>query len=107
MPLLSVLLILCGLAIFLYPTVSNYFAERNFVRAIKTYDNKVAEMDTEAINAAWQEAKEYNEAVEFFNEYGLSMTRLCPAAVMLCRITMNRCLISTETVLWDTLKYLK
>lgn len=61
MPLLSVLLILCGLAIFLYPTVSNYFAERNFVRAIKTYDNKVAEMDTEAINAAWQEAKEYNE----------------------------------------------
>ena len=46
---------------FPYPAVSNYLAERQQSEVIHTYRAAVNEMDQAEIDAAWQEAVEYNE----------------------------------------------
>ncbi len=60
-PIMAVILILAGIGIFAYPYISNYFAEKNFVSAITTYDEAVDELDEKALKKAWKEAEEYNE----------------------------------------------
>ena len=59
--LAPLLLFAAGAGIFLYPAVSNYLAERQQSEVIHTYRAAVNEMDQAEIDAAWQEAVEYNE----------------------------------------------
>ena len=59
--LAPLLLFAAGAGIFLYPAVSNMLAERNQQNVIRTYQATVDELDQAAIDAAWQEAVEYNE----------------------------------------------
>ena len=59
--LARLLLFAAGAGIFLYPAVSNYLAERQQSEVIHTYRAAVNEMDQAEIDAAWQEAVEYNE----------------------------------------------
>lgn len=61
MPMFGVLFLLGGIGVFLYPTVSNYLAEKNQTRAIQTYQEAVDEMDTGQLEEAWRQAEEYNE----------------------------------------------
>ena len=59
--LAPLLLFAAGAGIFLYPAISNYLAERQQTEVIHTYQAKVDEMEQAEIDAAWQEAVEYNE----------------------------------------------
>ena len=58
---LAIGFILIGSLIFLYPTISNYFAEKNHVEIIKKYDTITTQMDESNIEDEWQKAKVYNE----------------------------------------------
>ena len=63
LPFLAVLLFLAGAAIFLYPTVSNYFAEKAQASAIRTYQNQVESGNPEDLAAEWEKAEIYNESL--------------------------------------------
>lgn len=55
------ILFLSGLCITLYPFVSNLIAQSNASRAIAEYDEQIAQMDQEDIDAAKEAAMKYNE----------------------------------------------
>ncbi|MDE7285425.1 MAG: class C sortase, partial [Lachnospiraceae bacterium] len=55
------ILFLSGLCITLYPFVSNLIAQSNASRAIAEYDEHIAQMDQEDIDAAREAAMKYNE----------------------------------------------
>ena len=57
----AILFILIGGAIFSYPQISNYLANKNHTEAIRNYDNNVNALDEEKINEEMQKAKIYNE----------------------------------------------
>lgn len=59
--IISILFILIGTIIFLYPTVSNYLAEKNQVEIIREYEEMVVQIDENQINEEVQKAKTYNE----------------------------------------------
>ena len=59
--IIIVLLFLCGIAVFLYPTVSNYLYEKNSTRAIIEYSEKLSEMSPELIEEEKQAVREYNK----------------------------------------------
>lgn len=53
--------ILLGAGIFLYPFISNFFAEISQNKVIDLYKAKVEDSSKEEIEAEWEEAKIYNE----------------------------------------------
>lgn len=55
-----VVLLLAGLSLLLYPSVSNYWNSLHQSRAITDYAEKVAELDTEQYEAVWEAAFAYN-----------------------------------------------
>lgn len=59
--IVSILFILIGTIIFLYPTVSNYLAEKNQVEIIREYEEMIVQIDENQINEEMQKAKTYNE----------------------------------------------
>lgn len=59
--IISILFILIGTIIFLYPTVSNYLAEKNQVEIIREYEEMVVQIDENQINEEMQKAQTYNE----------------------------------------------
>lgn len=59
--LLSLILIFGGIAISLYPNVSNYFAEKNQVEIIEKYDELVVAIDNDGLEEEFQKAQSYNE----------------------------------------------
>ena len=59
--LLSLFLILGGIAISLYPNISNYFAEKNQVEIIEKYEELVVSIDNEGLEEEFQKAQTYNE----------------------------------------------
>ena len=61
MLLASLLIFAVGAGIFLYPAVSNYLAERDQRKVIRSYRAAVENQDQETLDAAWAEAEEYNE----------------------------------------------
>ena len=61
--LLIVMIILTGLSLFLYPTVSNYISERNGSQAIEGYTENVSGLDEGASEAELARAERYNEAL--------------------------------------------
>ena len=59
--IVAIVLFLAGAALLLYPTVSNYFAERVQLTAIQTYESAVEEASEEDLSAEWLAAQVYNE----------------------------------------------
>ena len=57
----GILSILLGVGIFLYPFISNFFAELNQNKVIDVYKATVEDTSKEEIEAEWEEAKIYNE----------------------------------------------
>lgn len=55
------LILLTGLSLLLYPTVSDYWNSFHQSRAIAGYTERVAEMDTADYEAMWNAAVEYNQ----------------------------------------------
>ena len=55
-----VLLLLTGLGLLLYPTVSDYWNSLHQSRAVTTYAETVANIDTEEYDRLWAEAAAYN-----------------------------------------------
>jgi len=68
-----ILVFFTGLALLLYPTVSDYWNSFHSSRAITDYTERVAEMDNERYEELWAAAKQYNKALtEKENRYVLS-----------------------------------
>ena len=61
--ILLILILLIGLSLLLYPTVSNYVNEKNSTKAIANYTDAVAEMKEEDFSSIWQSAWEYNASL--------------------------------------------
>lgn len=57
----SSILFLSGMAILLYPFVSNLVASRNASQVVDAYEEEVSSMEAEKIDAAKEAAKKYNE----------------------------------------------
>ncbi len=54
---------LVGLAVFLYPSVSNYVNSRNQSRVISTYEEMLNTISEEDYSKMWEAAEAYNEAL--------------------------------------------
>lgn len=62
-PFLRILLILFFLSILLYPTISNYLAEKNNSRVIASYEEGVYGLRDEDVKQYWNQAQTYNDAL--------------------------------------------
>jgi LPXTG-site transpeptidase (sortase) family protein len=60
---LIILAFLLGLAIFIYPTLSDYIARRNVTRGAETYEKQITQLSAEAIQKMWEEARAYNDSL--------------------------------------------
>lgn len=58
------LVFLAGIALILYPTVSDYMNSLHQSRAISTYAESVEKMDTQQYKSTWADAQEYNRALK-------------------------------------------
>lgn len=58
---IALIFIIVGGCIFLYPNVSNYFAEKNQTEAIREYSEAVSNFNQEKIDEELQKAQTYNE----------------------------------------------
>ena len=61
--ILIALLVIAGIALLLYPTVSNWLYERNAPKAIQGYNEAVENLDEEEIAMQWAMAEKYNAAL--------------------------------------------
>ena len=61
--LLLVLILLTGLSLLLYPTVSDYWNSFHQSRAIVTYAEQVAAIDDKTYEQLWEEATAYNQTL--------------------------------------------
>ena len=59
--IISIIFIILGVGIFLYPSISNYLAEKNHIDIIRNYDNLIVKINEEKINEAKENARIYNE----------------------------------------------
>lgn len=59
--IISIIFIILGVGIFLYPSISNYLAEKNHIDIIRNYDDLIVKIDEEKINDEKEKAKIYNE----------------------------------------------
>ena len=58
--LVRVLVILVGIGVLSYPSLSEYLAERNSSRVTSSYDDSVAHMEQQRLNQLLAQAQEYN-----------------------------------------------
>ena len=58
-----VVILLAGLCLLLYPTVSDYWNRLHQSKAIADYDEAVSQLDDARCDELWQEAVEYNETL--------------------------------------------
>ena len=61
--IILILILVAGLSLLLYPTVSDYWNSLHQSRAIAAYAEQVAEMDDAAYDRMWAEAESYNQAL--------------------------------------------
>lgn len=61
--ILPILVILAGLLVLLYPTISNYLVEQNASRAVASYDATVVDMSQEDRERMLADAHAYNDAL--------------------------------------------
>jgi len=62
-PVLVALIFIVGAGVFLFPTVSNYFAEKNCSRISDEYESAVYKLNEDILVREKQRATEYNEAL--------------------------------------------
>lgn len=62
--ILLLLILLVGLSLLLYPTVSDYWNSLHQSRAIATYAQAVAEVDDKQYEHMWEDAYEYNQQLK-------------------------------------------
>lgn len=62
--ILLLLILLVGVSLLLYPTVSDYWNSLHQSRAIATYAEAVAEVDDQQYEQMWDDACEYNEQLK-------------------------------------------
>lgn len=55
------LIFIVGVAIFLYPSISNYINTKHQSRVVASYDEALANLTTEDYSSYWKAAKEFNE----------------------------------------------
>ena len=71
--ILLVFILLIGLSLLLYPSVSDYWNSFHQTRAIATYAENVANLDNNQYDQLWEDARAYNQALPFrSNPYYLS-----------------------------------
>lgn len=58
---LAVILLLVGVLLFFYPTVSNFLAEKNQSKIIKSYVEEISSGKEINLEEEWEKAKRYNE----------------------------------------------
>ena len=58
-----VLILLAGLSLLLYPSVSNYWNSLHQTRAIATYAEQVANLDNDTYDQLWEDARAYNQSL--------------------------------------------
>lgn len=73
--ILPLLMVLAGLAILLYPTVSNFLVERNSSRAIASYDQAVEDLSEEEYAQMLADARAYNQGLAALSGGGRRMIR--------------------------------
>ena len=61
--ILPILVILAGLLVLLYPTISNYLVEQNASRAVASYDATTVDMGQEQREQMLADARAYNDAL--------------------------------------------
>ena len=61
--ILPILVILAGLLVLLYPTISNYLVEKNASRAVASYDASTVDLDQEDREQMLADAHAYNDAL--------------------------------------------
>lgn len=61
--ILLVIILIAGLSLLLYPTISNYWNSFHQSRAISSYAENVANLDEERYKEIWKTAREYNESL--------------------------------------------
>ena len=61
--ILLFLILLVGLSLLLYPSVSDYWNSLHQTRAITTYAEEVANLDNDAYDQLWQDAASYNQSL--------------------------------------------
>jgi len=61
--IILILIFLIGLSLVLYPTVADYWNSLHQSRAIATYAEEVANIDTDKYTEVWQTAVEYNRSL--------------------------------------------
>lgn len=59
--IIALVFIILGVGIFLYPSISNYLAQKNHVDIIRNYDELIVNIDESKINEEKQKAITYNE----------------------------------------------
>ena len=60
---LLILILLAGVSLLLYPTVSNYWNSFHQSRAIASYTEQVAEVDSDTYRQLWEDAQAYNRTL--------------------------------------------
>ena len=58
-----ILILLVGLSLLLYPSVSDYWNSLHQTRAIAAYAEEVANLDNDAYDQLWQDAASYNQSL--------------------------------------------
>jgi len=58
-----ILILIAGLSLLLYPTVSDYWNSFHQTRAIASYAEQVADLDDERYEQLWNDAQSYNKAL--------------------------------------------
>ena len=61
--IIFVIIFLVGLAVFLYPSVSNYINSKNQSRVISSYQEALNSFTEEDYSRLWEAAYAYNEAL--------------------------------------------
>lgn len=71
--IILILVLLVGLSLLLYPSVSDYWNSFHQTRAIASYSEQVANLDDDKYEELWQAAQSYNESLaKRGNDYALT-----------------------------------
>ncbi|MBQ4582443.1 MAG: class C sortase [Oscillospiraceae bacterium] len=70
--IILILILIVGLSLLLYPTVSNYWNSFHQSRAIATYTQQVSQLTEEDYSQLWEDARDYNRALAGKDGYYLS-----------------------------------
>ncbi len=61
--IILLLLMVIGLSLLLYPTISDYWNSFTQSRAITSYAEQIAQLDSDEYEQIWKDAREYNEFI--------------------------------------------